>query len=131
MAILDNTLTKEILLVTCSILKKNFFYEDTSLVKFLDNITVDLIRELDYLETHADQNILDKLHHDSATRLYFTCYFVSSHIHNIFINDLHFSEQELQAFESILPKYTGENCYEDRLKQQQRFKRANYRKFFK
>jgi hypothetical protein len=118
---------KQILSVTCDILRTNFFYEEESLGRFLDLMSDVLGEELDFFQYNAEPAVLEELYCDSEARLYFTCYFVSAHLREVFIHDLHFTEQELHAFESILPKYTG--VYHE--KQQSKHKRAYYRKFFK
>jgi hypothetical protein len=123
----DPEVMKQILTVTCDILQKNFFYEEESLKRFLDLMTDVLGDELDFFYYQAEPAILDELLSDRQARLYFTCYFVSAQLREVFIHDLHFTEQELYAFESILPKYTG--VYHE--KQQSKHKRAYYRKFFK
>jgi hypothetical protein len=75
---------------------------------FIQTLTDEMANDIDGFEKHADKEILDELRHDSLARLHFTCYFTSVHIRKLLLEGLHFSEQELQAFESILPKYIGE-----------------------
>ena len=118
---------KEILTVTCSILQANFYYEDESLKEFIGVFTNDISNELLFFEANAHPETLEKLHKDGKARLYFTCYFVSAHLRDIFINKMNFTEQEIHAFENILPKYTGEiRHYEAKPKH----KRTHHRKFF-
>ncbi|HSX39114.1 MAG TPA: hypothetical protein VLI92_00800 [Candidatus Saccharimonadales bacterium] len=127
MAIFEPAVMKQILGVTCSILKKNFYYEDESLSFFLNEFTANLGQELTDFEMFANESVVADLHNDKMARFYFTCYFVSAHLREFFIHRLHFSEQELNAFESVLPKYTGER-YE---KQQPKHQGTYNRKFFK
>jgi hypothetical protein len=127
LAIFEPVLVKEILNVTCSILRTNFYYEDESLDDFVKIFTNDISTELLFFEANAHPETLDKLHEDNKARLYFTCYFVSAHLRDIFINKLHFTEQEIYAFENILPKYTGESR---RYETKSEYKRAHHRKFF-
>jgi hypothetical protein len=127
LAIFEPSILKDIMTVTCSILKRNFFYEDESLVDFLDNFTEILGLELDFFEANAKESVIDDLYNDIGARAHFTCYFTSAHLREYFIQEMFFTEQELYAFENILPKYTGER-YE---KRKTRFERAHDRKFFK
>ena len=126
MAIFDRLTMKEILQVTCAILHKNFFYDEECLARFLDDFTDDICEELDLFEIHAARNIINELRFDQLARVHFTCYFVSAHLRHTFIHKLHFTDQELHAFESILPKYTGENRYEN----PKRCTRTHNREFF-
>lgn len=127
MTIFDTTTMKEILQLTSAVLRNNFFYEDESLSHFLNHFTMHIEQQLTEFETYSDEWILNELHGDSMVRYYFTCYFVSAHLRKYFIGEMNFSEQELYAFESVLPKYTGEKSYENKPKR----KRTNYRKFSK
>jgi hypothetical protein len=129
MLIFDRKITGQILSLTCSILRENFMYDDEFLKEFLDDFKDYLGEELDIFEEYAEPRILLSLKYDGKARAYFTCYFVSAHLREMLINRLHFSEQELQAFESILPKYTGEQYHEKY--EQPKAKRTHYRKFFK
>lgn len=128
MAIFEPIVMKEILGVTCSILKKNFFYEDETLGEFLTDFIDIASDELLLFEASANQEILDTLNDDYRKRLHFTCYFVSAHLREVFIHRLHFTEQEIYAFESLLPKYTGE--YNRDENKQSKYKRAHHREFF-
>jgi hypothetical protein len=128
MTIFDANVMKSILEVTCSILERNFFYDTETIKRFLDLFTEDTIVELDNFEAFAEPEVLEELHNSPTVRLYFTCYFVSAQLRFIFINELHFTEQELKAFESFLPKYTGEK---NDKQQPSKPKRTHYRKFFK
>ena len=128
MAIFEPLVMKEILKVTCSILQRNFFYEEESLKNFLDIFTYDISNELLFFEANVEQRILDELNSDKLARLHFTCYFVSAHLREIFIHKLHFTEQEIYAFESLLPKYTGDK---KRNETEPKYTRTHHRKFFK
>lgn len=118
---------KEILQLTCGILRNNFFYSDESIEVFLDVFTEEIGEELEFFACNAAPDVLEKLQENKMARLHFTCYFVSVHLRDIFIHRLHFTEQEIRAFESILPKQTGEKRHET----QSRHERTYYRKFFK
>lgn len=128
MAILDEDITKKILQVTCSILERNFFYDGDSIKQFLDYFTDDMVEELDYFVQFAEPQILQELETSYKSRLYFTCYFVSAQLRYIFLNKLHFTEEELHAFENFLPRYTGENNEKHR---PSKHARTHDRKFFK
>lgn len=106
--IFDPTMMKSLVRITCMILRENFFYSEEQLAKFLQIFTEDAGNDLNYFEEYGDEDIIDELRHDLLARLHFTCYFTSVHVRQIFLNKLHFSEQELQAFQNILPKYLGE-----------------------
>jgi hypothetical protein len=129
MLIIDKKALKQMLEVSCSILAKNFFYEAATIKAFLNKFSNHVGGKLELFELTADQEILDELRHDETARLYFTCYFVSAHLRDLFLTELHFTEQELRAFEGFLPKYIGEANYE---KQQPKSERQGtyYRKFF-
>lgn len=116
MAIYEPFIMKEILKVTCVILRNNFCYDDENLSMFIDIFTDDIAKDLSSFELFAEKSVIDELHRNTKARLYFTCYFVSLSIRDLFINKMHFTEQELVAFESILPKYTGDKPYETRPK---------------
>jgi len=126
MAIFDTEIMKQILMVTCSILERNFFYDKNSLQRFLDLFTEDTLVEIDNFVAFAEPHILEELHHRYKARLYFTCYFVSAQLRFIFLNELHFTEQEIKAFENFLPKYTGEK---NGKQQSPKRERAHDRKF--
>jgi hypothetical protein len=127
--IFDRTITRQILGLTCDILREKFFYDNDALKNFLHIITGVLGEELEFFEENAREDVLDELYRDKVVRLYFTCYFVSAHLREVFIHDLHFTEQELKAFEAFLPKYTGEANYEKQ-QQQSKCQGTYYRKFF-
>lgn len=114
MTIFETEVMKGILLVTGSILRRNFFYEDEALSSFLIGFTDEIKQELGLFQAYAEYGILDELHKNRKARLYFTCYFVSAHLREYFLEHLNFTEQELVAFENLLPKYTGEFSYGDK-----------------
>lgn len=117
MSIYEPFVMKEIIKVACHILRNNFCYDNDSLSWFIDTFTNDIAKDLSDFEAFTERGIIDELHTNKMARLYFTCYFVSRNLHYTFINKMHFSEQELIAFESILPKYSaGDKPYETRPK---------------
>jgi hypothetical protein len=122
MVLLDKDILKGILQITCNILKNNFFYDEFSLKRFLDIFQEVMIEEYHAFEQYTEVDFIMELEHCLLTRKYFTSYFTSSNLHDILVEDLHFSELELDCFENILPKYTG--VYDNDLKQTS--KRAYY-----
>lgn len=106
---LDRDVLEEILCITCSILKKHFFYDQESVTRFLHMFTNAVEYELDCFENWANQEIQIQLKYDRKARFYFTNYFVSANLRNVMIRCLHFSESELEAFDNVLPKYSEVN----------------------
>jgi hypothetical protein len=119
-AIFDPKVMKEILGVTCSILERNFFYAPEELNFFLETFAEGFSEDIVGFESYAEKEILAELHRSKKARNYFTCYLVSAHLRDIFINEFHFSEQELEAFENILPKYAGEKRHEHKSRKQRK-----------
>ena len=106
--IMDRQTLKEILQVTCGVLHTNFFYEKERVIEFLDNFTETLKLEIILFTETVEPEIINDLLTYRAARFYFTCHFVSTHLRKTFIERLHFSEQELYAFENVVSKYTGD-----------------------
>lgn len=127
MTILDRATLREIIRITCAIMRNNFFYDEETLKDFLIFFTDDFSDALIDFGSSADREIICDLYSSRAVRFDFTCYFASKVIRRILIQDFHFSEQELQAFENIVSKYTGDNLNEN----QPKYPRANNRKFSK
>jgi hypothetical protein len=109
--IYNSNLLKEMLRITCSILGEYFYYDKKEIKPFLDDFADDFVDDLTEFMQTADPEIIDELKRFSKSRFYFTCYFTSEILHRNLVEKLHFSEQELLAFENILPKYTGERSY--------------------
>jgi hypothetical protein len=126
--IIDKTALKQILEVTCSILINKFFYEPETVIEDLNYLGDYLSEELEIFQAVADEDFILELENDKVVRLYFTCYFISTHLREFLIGELHFSEQELKAFENFLPKI-GESRNEKH-QPQPKHERAYYRKFF-
>lgn len=107
MFLLDKDMFTGILRVTTIILQDYFYYSNECLAKFFDEF-VEVIAD-DYVQFYS--NATDKLKHElkyhPLKRKYFTSYFVSYHLHEVLAAKLHFTEMELQAFENLIPKYTG------------------------
>lgn len=127
MRILDFSATKTILEVTCDILEKKFFYDKDALSRFLNVFSDEVSEEIEVFLDNAYPETLDELERSYRSRLYFTIYFVSANLRQILLYHLHFTEQEISAFENFLPSYTGERHG----KQQSQSQRTDYRKFFK
>ena len=105
--VLDRGILNDIMTVTCSILQNNFYYSETVLDRFIDTLSDVLADEMEALDQWIDQDFKMMMKYDGLARKEFTCYFVSEHLHDVLVYDMHFSDQELDAFENILPKYTG------------------------
>ena len=127
MHILDLQATKTILQVSCDILEKKFYYDSDALSRFLNIFSHEVGEELQRFMEHAYDETLDEICSSRKTRMYFTIYFVSANLRFILKSHLHFTEQEIYAFENFLPKYTGERHG----KQQPKYQRTDNREFFK
>ena len=127
MHILDLQATKTILQVSCDILEKKFYYDSDALTRFLNIFSAEVGEELERFMEYAFEETLDEICSSRKTRRYFTIYFVSANLRHILTNHLHFTEQEIYAFENFLPAYTGERHG----KQQPKYQGTDYRKFFK
>jgi hypothetical protein len=119
--LLDKRIFTGIFEITTDILKNNFFYDLESLADFHKVFTMTLANEYCAFEDNSDAEFKQRLRFDLKCRQLFTSYFVSYHLHDILVHNLHFSEKELDLFENILPKFVG--VYDAK---QQGFKRENY-----
>ena len=107
MMLIDRATLRGILRVTFSVLRNNFFYSEDHLKDFLTIV----FRRLFYSSNcdfgdSAELHILNNLYHSWTRRFDFTCYFASEVIRDVLINDFHFNEMELQAFENVMSKHT-------------------------
>jgi hypothetical protein len=107
MLLLDNTIFKGIVRITQDILRFKFFYDAESLNKFFEDFTQYIANEYCAFEEYSDIEFKNLLRFDAARRRYFTSYFVCFHLHDLLVNNLHFSEMELDHFENLLPKCVG------------------------
>ena len=107
--LLDLDLMKSILDVTVTILHKNFFYDEESLMTFVDKLEDLTVNKYRLFAENIDQEFIDELRNNSRSKMYFTSYFMSCNLQDILVNNFYFSDTELNAFESILPKYMGAN----------------------
>lgn len=101
---LDQAIIKEILMLTCDILHNKFYYDKDALARFLEKIERKIVHDYKGFADYADQETLTELKYSFLARKYFTCYFVSANLHDVMVEQLHFTEQELNAFEAFLPK---------------------------
>jgi hypothetical protein len=124
---LDLALIREILMISCTILKDNFFFDDDALVKFLNQFQLKVVDEYIRFEETCDEQFKDELENDFLLQGYFTSYFTSLQLQRVMINDFHFEEIELRLFENILPKYIGEKRHDTKPSDQ----RTDYRELFK
>jgi|SRR3954466_16033691 hypothetical protein len=107
MLLLDKRVFTGIYDITTMILRDNFFYEPEALVNFMHTYTDTLANEYCLFEDNTDREFIRKLKTDLEGRKLFTSYFMSFHLHDALVNQLHFSDEELSLFESILPKFVG------------------------
>jgi hypothetical protein len=105
--LLDKRVFTGILEITTDILKNNFFYDFDTLSHFHNVFTYKMANEYCAFEDNIDQDFKRRLRHDLMCRKYFTSYFVSYHLHDILVQEFHFSDKELDLFENILPKFIG------------------------
>jgi hypothetical protein len=125
MILIDRITFREIIRISCAILRNNFFYGDDLLKKFLAIFTDEFSSALVHFRETAEKRTISNLVYSLEARFTFTCYFQSKIIRDVLIYDFDFSEKELQAFENIVSKYAGDNANED----QSRCARTYYRKF--
>ena len=107
--LLDLDLMKSILNVTVTILHENFFYDEECLMTFVDKLEDLTVNKYKLFAENLEQEYINELKYNSLTKMYFTSYFMSCNLQDVLVNNFYFSDTELNAFESILPKYTGAN----------------------
>lgn len=107
MRLLDIEVCQDILCVTAQILREYFLYSQELLGKFIDVFISKMKAEHAKLERAAYPEIIDFLRYNLINRKDFTSYFVSYHLHDVLVDDFFFSEEELQMFDNILPKFIG------------------------
>jgi hypothetical protein len=125
MSLIDRLTFREIVRISCAILRKNFFYSDDLLKEFVMIFTDEFSSALINFRNTAEKLVLTNLLCSYEARFNFTCYFQAKVIREILIYDFNFSEKELRAFENIVSKYAGDNANEN----QSRCPRTHYRKF--
>jgi hypothetical protein len=125
MILIDRLTFREIVRITCAILRNNFFYSEDLLKEFLAVFIDEFSSALIHFRTTADKRTISNLLYSYEARFTFTCYFQSKIIRDVLIYDFDFSEKELQAFENIVSKYAGDSANEN----QSRCARTYYRKF--
>jgi hypothetical protein len=108
MKLIDRAALREILRITCNILRNNFFYSEDHLKKFTAYFADDFSTALMGFRHTAEAFILNTLQASRSTRFIFTGSLSSRVIREILINDFHFNELELQAFENVISKYSKE-----------------------
>lgn len=125
MILIDRITFREIIRISCAILRNNFFYGDDLLKKFLTIFTDEFSCALIHYKETAERRTISNLVCNLEARFTFTCYFQSKIIRDVLIQDFDFSEKELRAFENIVSKYAGDNANEN----QSGCARTYYRKF--
>lgn len=107
MFLLDKYVFTGIVDITQDILKNYFFYDNESLNNFFDDFVNCMANEYTIFHQNVDFDFKRQLRFDLNTRRHFTSYFVSWHLHDLLVNNLHFTDMELDLFENILPKFVG------------------------
>jgi len=125
MSLIDRLTFREIVRISCAILRNNFFYSDDLLKEFVMIFTDEFSSALINYKNTAEKLVLTNLLCSYEARFNFTCYFQAKVIREILIYDFNFSEKELRAFENIVSKYAGDNANEN----QSGCARTHYRKF--
>jgi hypothetical protein len=105
--LLDKRIFKGIFEITTDILKNNFYYDFETLADFHELFTKTIASQYCVFEDNSDDEFKRWLRFDLRSRQLFTSYFISYHLHEILVKNLHFSEKELDLFENILPKFVG------------------------
>jgi hypothetical protein len=100
---LDLTIMRKILELTCEILEHHFYYEKETICRFLDAMENRVLQEVKDINDWISNEEVKELIEDKTSRMYFTCYFISANLRDTLVKDLHFSSQELHAFEAFLP----------------------------
>ena len=113
MVLIDRITFREIIRISCAILRNNFFYGDDLLKKFLIIFTDEFSNALIHFRDTAEKREISNLLYSLEARFAFTCCFQSKIIRDVLKYDFDFSEKELQAFENIVSKYAGDNANEN------------------
>jgi hypothetical protein len=107
MMLIDRETLRGILRMTFGVLRNNFFYGEDQLKSFLQLFSDDFSTALIDFGDNAELHILKNLYHNRSRRFDFTCYFASEVIRDVLIDEFHFNEMELQAFENVMSKHTN------------------------
>jgi hypothetical protein len=109
MLLIDYQVYHEIFKLTAKILRDNFFYSNEVLSRFIEMFNKTIEAEYEILEQTAADDFRKEMKSDQLMRFQFTSYFVSVHLQNVLVDEFHFSDMELDAFDNILPKLIGAN----------------------
>jgi hypothetical protein len=109
MFLLDKYVFTGIVDITQNILQNYFFYDTECINNFFDDFVDCMADEYRQCYESMDQQLRTELKLSRDRRKHFTSYFVTWHLHDLLVNNLHFSKLELDMFENILPKFTGAN----------------------
>jgi hypothetical protein len=105
MMLIDRITFKEIIWVTYSILRNNFFYSDELLGKFSTTFTEEFSSALVKFANTSEIQVKRALYGCRYARFEFTCSFSGNVIREILIRDFHFNNMELKAFDIIVSKH--------------------------
>jgi hypothetical protein len=112
MILLDEFVFKEILRMTIEIMQKKFYYSQASIERFVDRFVFVITNEYCAFEENTDCYIKTAIRSNKLNRRAFTSDFVSYHLYDILVDDMHFSEQEIDLFLDMLPQPLGvKNTY--------------------
>lgn len=103
--VLDRRIVQRILEISCLILQDYFFYSEEALLSFLTTFEKFMAQEMAFLLDNAADEFLIELRCVPQSRKEFTCVFISSNLHTVLVEHLHFSQAEIKMFEDFLPRY--------------------------
>lgn len=107
MFLMDRETLVGILNITRSILLDYFYYSPESLAGFFQYFQDFMVKEyLDFYE-EAEHSYKMELKYDWQARKELTNYLSSFGLHRSLVDVLHFTDEELYAFENLIPKCTG------------------------
>lgn len=107
MFLMDKETMVGLLNICQSILLDYFYYAEECLEPFFKYFQEYMIDEYVTFYDGADYSTKMELKYDWQSRRNFTAYLMSKGIHRSLVDILHFSDEELNAFENLIPKYTG------------------------
>jgi hypothetical protein len=103
--LIDRIIFKEIIRITYSILRNNFFYSEEVLKKFSTIFIEEFASALIEFDDITEMKVKKTLYSCRLARFEFTCLFSGDVIRDILINDFYFSHKELKAFNNIISKH--------------------------
>lgn len=107
MFLMDKPTMTTILTITQTILLDYFFYSPECLDPFLKYFSDFTVSEYINVYNDSDYSFKMEIKYDWEARKEFTSYLMSHGIHRSLVDILHFTDEELKAFENLIPKCTG------------------------